>query len=199
MSTLLNQLSPSVTDMIRMDHSQVLETFHQFRGSLSAAKREALVNATCVALEIHAQLEEETFYPALRELASDIGVLEKSFPEHAEMRRLITRLRSMTAVDPDYDTTYMELVRDVLHHVADEETTLLPAAERLMSERLGELGGQMARRRAQLLTSRAGEIVSNAARSFPESAVVMAAGAVGASSYLMQQAAGLMKGTGRRS
>lgn len=198
MSTLLNKLSPSVTDMIRMDHSQVLDTFHQFRCGLSAAKKEALVNATCVSLEIHAQLEEETFYPALRELANDIAVLEKSFPEHAEMRRLITRLRAMTAIDPEYDTTYFELVRDVLHHVADEETTLLPAAERLMPERLGELGAQMARRRAQLMTARAGEIMSSTMRSFPESAAVMAAGAVGAGSYLMHQAADWMKGAGRR-
>lgn len=198
MSTLMSKLSPSVTDMIRMDHSHVLETFHQFRCGMSATKKEALVHATCVSLEIHAQLEEETFYPALRELASDVGVLEKSYPEHAEMRRLITRLRAMPATDPDYDATYLELMRDVLHHVADEETTLLPAAERLMPERLGELGAQMARRRAQLLTSRAGEIMSSTARSFPESAVVMAAGAVGAGSYLLQQAAELVKGGGRR-
>ncbi|UZG42730.1 hemerythrin domain-containing protein [Caldimonas thermodepolymerans] len=197
MSTLLSKLSPSITDMIRMDHSQVLETFHQFRSGMSVAKKEALVGSACVALEIHTQLEEEIFYPALRELASDIEVLEKSFPEHAEMHRQITRLRSMTAIDPDYDPTFLELVRDALHHVADEETTLLPAAERLMPERLGELGAQMMRRRAQLLTAHAGEIMSSTVRSFPESAAVMASGAVGAGAYLMQQASGWVS-RGRR-
>ncbi|MCW7537876.1 hemerythrin domain-containing protein [Aquabacterium sp. A7-Y] len=188
MAALISQLSPSVTDMIRMDHSHVLETFHQFHAGNPPDKKAALVNATCLALEIHAQLEEEVFYPALRELASDVDIVEKSYPEHAEMRRLMAELRGMRPGDPGYDSTYLELMRNVLHHVADEETTLIPAAERLLSDRLQELGAQMTRRRLQLLGSRAPEVGWTAMRSFPEGAVLMAAGAVGAGAYLLNSA-----------
>jgi hemerythrin superfamily protein len=188
MTTLIGRLSPSVTNMIRMDHSHVLATFQQFHAGTSVRKKQALVESACLALEIHAQLEEEIFYPALRELASDTTIVEKSYPEHSEMRRLITRLRGMVATDTEYDSTFMELMRDVMHHVADEETTLLPAAERLLSERLGDLGAEMTRRRFQLLGSRAGEIASNTVRSFPESAIVMASGAMAAGAYLFGRA-----------
>ncbi len=182
MSTLIGRLSPSITNLIRIDHAHVLATFQQYHAGTSLSKKQALVESACLALELHAELEEEIFYPALRELASDVAVVEKSFPEHAEVRRLITRLRGMLSTDPQYEATFMELMRDVMHHVADEETTLLPAAERLLPERLGELGAEMTRRRLQQLASRAGEVASSTARTLPESALVatsnlMAAGA----------------------
>ena len=188
MSTLIGKLSPSITNLIRIDHAHVLATFQQFHAGTSVRKKQALAESACLALEIHSQLEEEIFYPALRELAPDTTIVEKSFPEHAEMRRLITRLRGVVPTDPEYDSTFMELMRDVMHHVADEETTLLPAAERLLAERLGDLGAEMTRRRLQLLGARAGEIASNTARSFPESAIVMASGAMAAGAYLFGRA-----------
>ncbi|AKJ29785.1 hemerythrin domain-containing protein [Caldimonas brevitalea] len=194
MAALIHKLSPSVTDLIRMDHSHVLETFHQFRPGTPSERKAALVDTTCLALEIHTQLEEEIFYPALQELASDAVVVEKSFPEHAEVRRLIARLRSMPPSAADYDATYLELMRDVLHHVADEETTLIPAAERLLADRLQELGSEMTRRRLQLLGSRVGELGASGLRSFPEGAIVMAAGAVGASAYMFSNVWSSLRG-----
>lgn len=73
------------------------------------------------------------------------------------------------------DDTFLKLMRSVIHHVADEETHLLPVAERLMKDGLGELGMAMTKRRVVLLKPHAGEIAISAARSFPAGA---AAGAV---------------------
>lgn len=182
--SLIGKLSPSITNLIRIDHAHVLATFHQFHAGTGVRKKQALVESACLALEMHAQLEEEIFYPALREIAPDTTIVEKSFPEHAEMKRLVTQLRGMVPTDAEYDNRFMELMRDVMHHVADEETTLLPAAERLLPERLGELGAEFTRRRLQLLGEHAGEIASHTARTFPESAIVMASGAIAAGAYL---------------
>jgi hemerythrin superfamily protein len=184
MTTFIGHLSPSITNLIRIDHAHVLGTFRQFHAGTSPHKKQALVESACLALELHAELEEEIFYPALRELASDVAVVEKSFPEHAEIRRLIARLRGMLASDPQYESTFMELMRDVMHHVADEETTLLPAAERLLPERLGELGAEMTRRRLHQLASRAGELAASTARTFPESAFVATSGLMAAGATL---------------
>lgn len=183
----LSQLSPTITNMIRMDHTHVLTTFHQYEIDSSPQTKQALVNTACLALEIHAQLEEEIFYPAMRSLASDKAVLEKSVPEHNEMRRLIGKLRGMEPTDAGYDETFMELMRDVLHHVADEETTLLPHAERALGDRLSELGAQMTKRRLQLAAPRAGEIAMNTVRGFPTTSVLVAAGAVLAGTYLARR------------
>ncbi|MNL40909.1 hypothetical protein D3C87_1632880 [compost metagenome] len=80
------------------------------------------------------------------------------------MRRLIGKLRHMEPDDPGYDPTVADLMRDVMHHVADEETRVLPEAERLLADQLGELGMQMTKRRLQLMGPRSGEIVLNMGR-----------------------------------
>lgn len=185
----LKSMSPTITNMIRMDHTGVLETFHQYEITSSPKTKKALVSTACLALEIHAQLEEEIFYPAMRAVSSETSVLDKSVPEHNEMRRLIAQLRSMKPTEPAYDDAFMQLMREVMHHVADEETSLLPDAERLLgSDRLGELGADMTARRVQLMAPRAGEMAANAARSFPTSSMLVAAGAVLAGTYFAKRA-----------
>ncbi|MBC7501065.1 MAG: hemerythrin domain-containing protein [Herminiimonas sp.] len=187
MNPSLNKLSPTITNMIRMDHTHVMLTFHQYEADTSPKKKLALVTTACLALEIHAQLEEEIFYPALRMLEAEPDALEKSVPEHDEMRRLITKLRAMKSTDAAYDHTFMELMRDVLHHVADEETILLPYAERHLAGQLDELGARMTKRRLQLVAPHAGEIAVSTIRSFPTSAMMVAAGALMAGTYLVKQ------------
>lgn len=190
MKSLSGSLSPSITNMIRMDHTSVLEIFHHYDMDAKPRTKKALVDSACLALEIHAQLEEEIFYPAMRAIGSDPSVLEKSVPEHDEMRRMIRQLRGMKPSDPGYDAAFIQLMRDMMHHVADEETTLLPDAERLMPDRLGELGAEMTRRRLALSAPHAGELASNAIRAFPTSSMLMAADAVLAGTYLARRASG---------
>ena len=62
---------------------------------------------------------------------------------------------------------YFALMRLVMHHVADEETKLLPAAERLLRDQLTQLGMEMTRRRVELMKPYAGEFAANTVRSFP--------------------------------
>ncbi len=186
-NALINKISPAVTNMIRMDHTHVLATFHQYEIDSSPKTKQALVSTICLALEIHAQLEEEIFYPAVRAVTNNRDVMQRTVPEHDEMRRLISRLRSMRPTDAGYDDTVMELMRDVMHHVADEETVLLPDAEIKLGHRLGELGAQMTKRRLQLSAPHAGEIAMNTARGLPTTTMVMAAGALLAGTYLMRR------------
>ena len=93
-------------------------------------------------------------------------------------RRLIARLREMEPEDAGYDATVMELMRDVIHHVADEETILLPDAERVLADRLEELGSAMTKRRLELVAPRTLELAWSHARALPASNVLMGAGAV---------------------
>lgn len=189
MNPMLRKISPTATHTIRLDHTHVMATFHQYEVDTKPETKQALVNTVCLALEIHAQLEEEIFYPAIRELDVEGEVMAKSVPEHDEMRRLISRLRAMEPTDAAYDDTFMELLRDVMHHVADEETVLLPAAERLLGqERLSELGARMTKRRFELARPRAGAMVVNTARAMPASKMLMTAGAVVAGGYLVKRA-----------
>jgi hemerythrin superfamily protein len=169
-------LTPGITTMIRLDHTHVLALFRRFRPWTSARRKQALVANACLALEVHALLEEKIFYPALREAAADSEVLDKSVPEHNEMRRLIVELRTTGIGDPGFDGTFQALMRTVLHHVADEEAVVLPLAERCMADRLGPLGVEMMIHRMKLLRPNIGEAAVTTARSFP---ILTAAAAVG--------------------
>lgn len=202
MNAVAARFTPSITTMIRMDHAHVFALFHRYKAGTSAGRKRALLANACLALEIHAQLEEEIFYPALRRMIGDDEVLEKSGPEHDEMKRLVQDLRDQLSgsdqVDVSVDDTFLKLMRSVIHHVADEETHLLPIAERLMKEHLGELGMEMTRRRVELLKPHAGEIAISAARSFPAGAaagaVLVTAGVVAVAAMLASR----RKATARR-
>lgn len=190
----VTRIIPDITTMIRMDHSHVLALFHRYKAHTSPNKKRALVRNACLAIEVHAQLEEEIFYPALRTVISGDEVLDKSEPEHNEMRRFIRELRELTEVeagptDETFDDKFHDLIRSVMHHVADEETHLLPVAERLLGERLNELGVAMTRRRLELLKPHAGELAASTARSFPAGAAagaaLLTAGAVAVGAMLL--------------
>lgn len=178
MKTLLAKVSRDATDMIRADHARVLTTFHRYKSDASPATKQALVATICLSLEVHAQLEEEIFYPAMGSV--DSALIGKSIPEHDRMRSLIIALRNLDASLPQYDAQVMELMHAVMHHVADEETKLLPEAERVLGERLGELGARMMKRRLQLMAPHAGELTRHKARAMPATNwLLMAAAVVG--------------------
>src|SRR5690348_1186243 len=166
MNHLMNRFSPGATTQIRMDHTHALTTFHKYHIGTSPTRKRAIVEVLSLALSIHATLEEEIFYPAMRSIDPDL--VDRSIPEHGEMKRLIEELRQWRPEDRSYDATVMQLMRDVIRHVADEETKLLPDAERVLGEeRLCELGARMARRRMELAAPHAGEIAVNSVRSYP--------------------------------
>ena len=159
--------SPEITTMIRLDHTHVLAVFRRYRSYLSGARKRALVANACLGLELHAQLEEEIFYPALFDQGGDTAELDKSVGEHDQMRSLIQRLRQMSPQDAHYDGVFCELIRAALHHVADEETILLPLAEVRLKGQLRELGWKMTVRRFELLKPRMGEAATTTVMTFP--------------------------------
>jgi hemerythrin superfamily protein len=176
LGTAVNAVCPNITTLIRMDHAHVIAAFRRFRSYLPIGRKRALVANVCLALEVHAQLEEEIFYPALREAVPDNDVLNKSEPEHDEMRALLTQLRSMEPESAQYDDMFRRLIRTVLHHVADEETVLLPLAEDVLGDQLGALGWQMTRRHIELLKPHVAELTTTTARTFPVGSAAAVAG-----------------------
>ena len=165
---------PTITTMIRLDHSHAVSAFHRYGSETAWWRKRAIVTSVCRALEIHAQLEEEFFYPALARIAPTDEILKKSQSEHDQLREIIAKLRGMGPENAAYDSLFMELMRDTLHHVADEETKLLPLAERALGPELRTLGAHMMRRRMQLLGEHPVEMAVNTAGTFPVATAVVA-------------------------
>ncbi len=176
----------SITKMIRLDHTHVVAVFHKYEPSLPARVRKGLADQICLAVEVHAQLEEEIFYPAMRRVSDDEAV-KKSEPEHQEIKTLIATLRGLDANHAGFDRTLYELMQKIVHHVADEETVLLPRAEKMLTAELDELGSQMTRRRLQLLAPRAPQLASGMARSMRGGTMLAALGALVVGALLLSK------------
>lgn len=194
-SDTLASLSPSITKMIRMDHTHVMLLWHRFDPWARPSTKRSIVRAVCLGLEIHAQLEEEIFYPALREVAPDEPAVRKAQPEHEEMKRLIADLRERDMTRGADDQLLGSLMRDVIHHVADEETVLLPLAEQRLGDRLGELGGRMTKRRLQLVGPRTGELLASHVGAMPVGSMLMGVALLAGGIWMGR---GLGQGTGAR-
>ena len=186
----MSSCSPSITTMIRMDHTHVMAAFHRYHAQTPWWRKRAIVELACTALEIHAQLEEEIFYPALSEVMAGDERLTKSKPEHDAMREEIAKLRAMGPQDAAYDARFMQLMREVMHHVADEETILLPAAEKLLEDKLGDLGAQMTKRRLQLAGPRSGEIALDMGRAASGNTAAIAMVGLAAAGLLLARRSG---------
>ncbi|MFD0668156.1 hemerythrin domain-containing protein [Ramlibacter sp. MAHUQ-53] len=183
MTRLIERAVPRATDLVRRDHRQVLERFQRYHATASPRIKQGLARTVCLALEVHTRLEEELLYPAVRE-ASASDFLRRAVDEHAGMRRQIAQLRQLEPTDPTFDGAFLGLMRDVLHHVADEETLFLPEAERVLRGRLGELGAQMMRRRLALMAPRVPAMAWGRVQAAPARSLLVAAGIVLGSAWL---------------
>ncbi len=156
MPALAERVAPGATDLVRRDHQALLTLFHRWSPRASARRRRALALSAALALEVHAQVEEEILYPALREVGPSEFLLG-AVDDHSRMRALVARLRQQSAGGAtvgDEADVFMALMREVMHHMAEEETRFLPEVERVLQGRLGELGAQMLQRRMALMAPR---------------------------------------------
>ena len=105
----------------------------------------------CQELTIHATLEEELVYPLVEdELDPDLAA--EAQDEHDAVKTLIEEIQDMGPGNPELRQAIRMLRNNVLHHVREEEATILPKLEaQLGIERLKDLARDMYRRRQDLL------------------------------------------------
>ena len=151
--------STSAIELLKRDHDEVDAMFRQFedmKDDGDAAAKESLVEKICDALTVHAQIEEEIFYPAARRaLHEEEGkeLLDEAAVEHQTLKDLVGRLESAPIDDPLYDAGVKVLSEYVKHHVREEENELFPKV-RSSDMDLQAIGEQLAQRKQQLEAGR---------------------------------------------
>ena len=135
---------------LRADHAHVRALFHAFAmlDREEEAQRERVVDELCDVLSMHALLEDELFYPALRGAVDD-GLLEDAALEHDSTRELALQLAALFPDDEYFDVCVAVLADEVERHVAFEENLLFPALARAGVDQQA-LGLRLRTRRAQL-------------------------------------------------
>lgn len=148
-----DQAKPAPKDavaLLKADHEAVSELFAEFEKTRASAKKKALVAEICTALSVHAQIEEEIFYPAFKAALKDRLLVPEATVEHTGVKDLIAQLEG---VEPDgemYDVKVTVLSEYVKHHVKEEQTEMFVKAKASSLDML-ELGARMAARKDQLL------------------------------------------------
>jgi hemerythrin superfamily protein len=140
---------PAAIAALKRDHDEVAALFARFErlGPDDEAEASDIARRACEALTVHAALEEELFYPRLREAAPEL--IAEAETDHAGAKRLIAELESLGEAGPRFRAKVQQLAGYVSRHAREEEIRIFPAAVRSGMD-LDALGEELAARKTAL-------------------------------------------------
>lgn len=130
--------------MLEADHAKVKSLFEQFEGLSDRSKvsKKKIADQICMELSIHAEVEEQVFYPAVRKPVNDDDLMNEAEVEHASAKELIAQIMEMDPGDDLYDAKVKVLSEQIEHHVGEEEKEMFPKVRKGKVDLLA-LGAEM--------------------------------------------------------
>ncbi|MDQ4005096.1 MAG: hemerythrin domain-containing protein [Actinomycetota bacterium] len=131
--------------LLKEDHRTVDSLFRRYESGLQGEDKRQVVEEIIRELSIHAAIEEQVLYPAMRRaFPKGEDMAEEGIEEHAEVKETLSDLDGMDPSDPGFDPKVRSLIGDVRHHVEEEEEEMFPKlAGAMSSERLDEMGSAL--------------------------------------------------------
>ena len=162
MPTSTKRAAPDACSLLDSDHRNVKKMFKEYeelthsRAANAQQKKRELANRICTELTIHAQIEEEIFYPALREAISETDLLDEAEVEHGSAKELIAQIESATEVDDKFDAKVIVLGEYIDHHVKEERNEIFVKARAAKGLDLVAMREQLATRKEELMEELSG-------------------------------------------
>ena len=151
----IGESDTSALKLLNQDHDEVDALFKEYesgKDGMKPAQKEKLATQICDMLTVHATIEEEIFYPAVRNVSEDVqDLVAEAAVEHQSLKDIIGRLQSAPPSDPLYDAGVTVLAEYVKHHVREEEGDLFPKV-RSSDLDLEALGERLQARKAELMS-----------------------------------------------
>ncbi|MGV3573005.1 MAG: hemerythrin domain-containing protein [Ramlibacter sp.] len=144
-------------DLLDAEHRAVKKMFKEYeelmgsRARSAAQKKMDLARTICQELTIHAQIEEEIFYPACRAVFKDTDLLAEAEVEHASAKDLIAQIQAMDEPGEMFDAKVTVLGEYIDHHVKEERNEMFPKARSARKLDLVAMREQLAQRREELM------------------------------------------------
>ena len=157
MPTSTKRAAPDACSLLDTDHRNVKKMFKEYeelthsRAANAQQKKRELANQICTELTVHAQIEEEIFYPALREAISETDLLDEAEVEHGTAKELIAQIESATDVDDKFDAKVIVLGEYIDHHVKEERNEIFVKARAAKGLDLVAMREQLAMRKEELM------------------------------------------------
>ena len=136
--------------LLRADHKKVSQLFAHYEKTRSATKKSSIVAQICTELGVHAQIEEEIFYPAVKEAMQDKELVPEALVEHASLKFLIAQVEGVKPEGEMFDAKIRVMSEFVKHHVKEEQNEIFPRARKTKLD-MNELGARLAERKQELL------------------------------------------------
>jgi len=140
---------PDAIALLRADHKRVSELFEQYEATRSAAKKKTLVATICQELSVHAQVEEEIFYPAVKAALKDKELVPEAQVEHQSLKDLIAQVKDKEPDGEMFDAKIKVMSEYVKHHVKEEQNEMFVRAKKTRLD-MQQLGEQIAARKQEL-------------------------------------------------
>ena len=134
------------TDLLRKQHRMVEKLFKQAENTEDPRRRRQVMNEIVEALKLHTRIEEEVFYPAVREVGTSKAeeMIDEAFEEHHVVDLVLAELPQVDPEDERFEAKMTVLSELIEHHVEEEEKEMFSLAEKkLGAARIKELGQQM--------------------------------------------------------
>ncbi|MBT8217472.1 MAG: hemerythrin domain-containing protein [Acidimicrobiia bacterium] len=138
-------------EVLKSDHDKARELFLEFRAASSDGDTEKMADVTeriFRELELHTEIEERVFYPAVKEAGGSelADQTDESNEEHHVVDVLMGEVRALDPSDDAYAAKMKVLIENVEHHASEEEKEMFPKVRNLFSdEKLSELGAALQR------------------------------------------------------
>jgi hemerythrin-like domain-containing protein len=141
--------------MLQEDHQRVRDLFQEYDAARDPRAQRVIAEEACMEIELHAQMEEEIFYPAVEDAVEvdQQELVEDSLREHQAIQDVMRELRDMGPDDTQFDARFRELQVLVEYHVAKEEAEMFPLAKEALAEDLAEISAEMQELKQELMAS----------------------------------------------
>jgi hemerythrin superfamily protein len=145
-------------DLLDADHRNVKKMFKEYeelsgsRARNASQKKMELAQQICQELTVHAQVEEEIFYPALREAIKDTDLLDEAAVEHQTAKDLIAQIQGAGEADEMFDAKVKVLGEYIDHHVKEEKGEIFPKARAARKLDLVAMREQIETRKEELMS-----------------------------------------------
>jgi len=117
--------------LLSADHRTVEALFEEFENAKAASKKQKIAQSICDELTVHAAVEEQGFYPPVKEaLKKDADLIAEATVEHASLKWLIAQILEESAESELYDAKMTVLKEYVTHHVKEEEKEMFPKVKK---------------------------------------------------------------------
>jgi hemerythrin superfamily protein len=136
--------------LLKADHAKVKDLIKQFEGARSDSQKNKLAQQICQELTVHTALEEEIFYPAVREALSEEDLVDEAEVEHQSAKELISQIEDGQEGDDKWEAKVTVLGEYINHHVEEEEKEMFPKIRKAELD-LKELALQLQTRKQELL------------------------------------------------